>query len=316
MSEVGNEPNLNEGNPAGGGAEGPAPVPAAAPEEPKPVSRAKMLGVAVAAIVVMVGLYFVNRYWIAPVTARSAPVKDASDHPMAPEFSLKDLNGNKLDLADYKGKVVLLDFWATWCGPCRVEIPGFVELQERYRDQGLAVIGVLHQDEPSNVPEFYKEFKMNYPVAIGDADEKVAGLYGCCLGLPTTFVIGRDGRIYAKHEGAGPFGMFEQEVKALLAANPTAEAPGFGQTINLGDPDEINSEVPGINLTKLSTEQKEAFKKQLEKLTCTCPCKRNLLDCRLHDRGCQISLKAAKEELDKLLKKPPSQAEQTEQQKL
>jgi thiol-disulfide isomerase/thioredoxin len=303
MSELGNEPNLNEGSPAGAGAGSPAPASPPAPVETKPVSRGKMLGVGVAAIVVVVGLYFINQRWIKPVTAQPAAVKDNSQHPMAPEFSLKDMNGNKLDLADYKGKVVLLDFWATWCGPCRIEIPGFIELQERYRDQGFTVIGVLTEDDPANVPEFYKQFKMNYPVALGNDDDKISALYGGFMGLPTTFVIGRDGRIYAKHEGAAPYSLFEREVTELLAAKGGAEAAGFSQKIDLGDPDEINSEVPGLNLTKLSTEQKEAFKKQLEKLSCPCPCKRNLLDCRLHDRSCAFSLKAAKEELDKFLKK-------------
>jgi len=234
MSELEKEPEVNAGDPAQTGAMNGAasePESQAAPlafaeAQPKPVNRAKRLGVAVAAIVVVAALYFVNRFWIAPVASRSTAAH-AQKHPMAPNFSLKDLNGNKLDLADYKGKVVLLDFWATWCGPCRIEIPGFVELQERYRNRGLAVIGVLSQDDPSNVPAFYQEFKMNYPVALGDDDGKVAGLYDCCFGLPTTFVIGRDGRIYATHEGAAPESYFQNEVKELLAVNGDTEAKDF-----------------------------------------------------------------------------------------
>jgi peroxiredoxin len=203
-------------------------TPLAASAEVTPIwaSRVKRLGVGVAAIVVVAGLYFVNRTWISPVASRSTASR-GQRHPMAPNFSLRDLNGSKLDLADYKGKVVLLDFWATWCGPCRVEIPGFVELQERYRGRGLAVIGVLSQDDPSHVPAFYREFKMNYPVALGDDDEKVAGLYQCCFGLPTTFVIGRDGRIYARHEGVVPESFFRNEVRELLAVKGDTEAKDF-----------------------------------------------------------------------------------------
>ena len=230
MSELEKEPEVNAGGPATSGAtsgaESQAPLPASAEVHPEPVHRTKRLGMAVAAILIVAGLHFVNRIWIAPAAGRSAATRDQK-HPMAPNFSLKDLNGNKLDLADYKGKVVLLDFWATWCGPCRIEIPGFVELQERYRNRGLAVIGVLTQDDPSNVPEFYEEFKMNYPVALGDDDGKVAGLYDCCFGLPTTFVIGRDGRIYAKHEGAAPGSYFQNEVRELLAVNGDTEAKDF-----------------------------------------------------------------------------------------
>lgn len=146
---------------------------------------------------------------------------------MAPNFSLRDINGNQLSLADYRGKVVLLDFWATWCGFCEQEIPGLVELQRRYRDQGLAVIGVLQDDDPSHVPAFVREYKMNYPVALGDDDRKVARLYACCFGLPTTFVIGRDGRIYAMHEGATPGSYFENEVKQLLAVEGDTELKDF-----------------------------------------------------------------------------------------
>src|SRR6516164_5228074 len=157
MSEFGNEPNLNEGSPVGSGTENPAPAPPPVASEPKPVSRAKVLGMAVAAIVVMLGLYFLNRHWIAPAALRQAQAKGNGNHPLAPEFTLTDIFGNKLSLSDYKGKVVMLDFWATWCGPCRIEIPGFVELQDRYRDQGFTVIGISMDYSADPVPEFYKE---------------------------------------------------------------------------------------------------------------------------------------------------------------
>ena len=94
---------------------------------------------------------------------------------------------------------MLLDFWATWCTPCRGEIPHFVEFQNKYGEQGLQVIGISMDDGPKPVREFYQQFKMNYPVALGN--EKVAEAYGGVLGLPVTFLIGRDGRVAAKYVG-------------------------------------------------------------------------------------------------------------------
>ena len=263
----------------------------------------KVLAGAFLAILAVAGLYLINRYWIAPVTTRSAAM--SGDHPMAPEFSLTDLNGRNLELASYRGKVVLLDFWATWCGPCRIEIPGFVDLQERYREQGLAIIGISLDDGPEPVREFYREYKMNYPVAMGDG--KVSELFGGILGLPTTFLIGRDGRIYSKHMGATDISVFEEEIKELLAAEAGREAASFKPAagarpsgrIELGDPAEVNSEVPGVNLSKLTPQQVAAFKKHLESMQCDCGCKLTLLKCRLQDRSCGVSRQLARKELEK-----------------
>jgi peroxiredoxin len=145
---------------------------------------------------------------------RRHAVNFPGEHPVAPDFSLKDLNGGAVKLSAYRGKVVLLDFWATWCDPCRDEIPRFIELQNDLGAKGLQVVGISMDDDTQSVRDLYQQLKMNYPVAMGDA--KVGNLYGGVLGVPIAFVIGRDGRIYAKHVGATRFATFDDEVSALL----------------------------------------------------------------------------------------------------
>ncbi len=166
----------------------------------------------VVVIILVFGIYRVG--WRSSRPAKGGP--PAAVHSVAPGFSLQDLNGQTLDLANYRGKVVLLDFWATWCTPCRGEVPHFVEFQDKYRDQGLQVIGISMDDGPKPVREFYQQFKMNYPVALGN--EKVADAYGGVLGLPVTFLIGRDGRVAAKYVGEVQMPTLEQGIESLLQA--------------------------------------------------------------------------------------------------
>ena len=142
-------------------------------------------------------------------------IQAEQSRPPAPEFALTTLKGQKLDLASYRGKVVLLDFWATWCVPCRSEIPHFVRLQNAYRARGLQIIGISLDDDVAPVRRFYRQFKMNYPVALGDAE--LAGRYGGILGLPVSFLIDRDGRIVSTHKGAKDIVALEREITALLS---------------------------------------------------------------------------------------------------
>jgi peroxiredoxin len=134
----------------------------------------------------------------------------------APDFTLKDFRGKSVSLADYKGKVVLVNFWATWCGPCKYEIPMFVDFQQRYASQGLAFLGISVDDPIETLEPFVAEYKMNYPVLIGLGREDVQDAYGPMFGIPVTIVVGRDGNICKRFFGLHSKDKFEQDIKALL----------------------------------------------------------------------------------------------------
>jgi thiol-disulfide isomerase/thioredoxin len=131
-------------------------------------------------------------------------------------FTLKDMNGKDLKLADLAGKVVLLNFWATWCGPCRLEIPWLVELQEKYRDKGFHVVGISVDDPPEALPPFAKEFKINYSLVVGLDRDDVQNAFGPIFAVPITVLIGRNGKVCVKHIGPVTKEQFESEIKSLL----------------------------------------------------------------------------------------------------
>jgi cytochrome c biogenesis protein CcmG/thiol:disulfide interchange protein DsbE len=133
----------------------------------------------------------------------------------APDFTLKDMNGADVTLTSFKGKVVLLNFWATWCGPCRQEIPALVELQAQYADD-LVVLGLSVDDPVEKLLPYAEEYRMNYPVLVGNGREDVQDAFGPIWGIPITVFIGRDGTIHKKHNGIATKEQFEEEIKALL----------------------------------------------------------------------------------------------------
>lgn len=145
--------------------------------------------------------------------ATNACMADAK--PANFDFTMKDLDGKSVSLASYKGKVVLLNFWATWCGPCKAEIPGFVELQDKYKDD-LVIVGFSVDDPADKARAFAAEYKMNYPILLGEGREDVQDAYGPIWGIPASFIISKDGKVCRKHLGIAPKAVFEKEIVALM----------------------------------------------------------------------------------------------------
>ncbi len=152
-------------------------------------------------------------------TASAQSVKPTKDRKVAPDFTLKDSAGKPVKLSDYRGKAVVLDFWATWCGPCKVEIPWFIEFQQKYKDRGLVVIGVASGDEGWDVVKpFANQMKINYPIVLGN--DATADLYGGIEALPTTFIIDREGRVAKLHIGLASKEDFQNAIEKVLDAAP------------------------------------------------------------------------------------------------
>ena len=147
--------------------------------------------------------------------ARPALAADTLVNKKAPEFVRTTLDHRKLDLNAYRGKVVLLNFWATWCAPCQLEMPRFVAWQNQYGPRGLQIIGISMDDDPALVRSLYSKLHLNYPVAMGDAP--LGELYGGVLGLPVTYLIDRNGEVRAKFEGQTDLGKLEQQLQSLVS---------------------------------------------------------------------------------------------------
>jgi thiol-disulfide isomerase/thioredoxin len=201
-------------------------------EAPRPSRRSAWL--AMGAVAIALGLLWlapgVGNKATQPQTSQSAPLSPsdavtsdpdaaadalAAGKPAPLQFTLKDMNGIDVKLASFKGKVIVLNFWATWCPPCREEIPTLIELQQRYGDQ-LVVIGVSIDDTQAKLKPYATQMHMNYPVLVGKDRQDVQDAYGPLFGIPVSVFVDRDGRIWKRHSGAATKDQFEREIKALL----------------------------------------------------------------------------------------------------
>ena len=228
-------------------------------------------------------------------------IRFVRDPDPAPDFKLKEFTGKELTLAASRGKVVLLNFWATWCGPCREEIPELVALESRYKDR-LQIIGlVVDEDDENEIRKVIASEGINYPVAMADPETRLS--YGGIAALPTVFVINPEGRVVQKHVGLFNPALYETEVRALLGLPVAAKVETFQDEgdIFLKHADRAKI-LPGVDMSKLSPEQRDAALHKFNAESCTCGCKYTLAQCRIYDAGCQISQRRTSEIIGKLSK--------------
>ncbi|HWQ54860.1 MAG TPA: TlpA disulfide reductase family protein [Bryobacteraceae bacterium] len=175
----------------------------------------RRLGILFGAGLLLIGLASACGSKPKPSAERPEPVKSQQERKPAPDFSLKDGDGRTVRLSDYRGKVVLLNFWATWCGPCKIEVPWFIDFERRNKDRGFSVIGVSMDDDGwEAVKPFVNRLGVNYRIVLGD--DRVSEAYGGVEALPTTFLIDREGNIAAVHVGLAGKNDFEDGIEKLL----------------------------------------------------------------------------------------------------
>lgn len=226
--------------------------------------------------------------------ANAKVVRFAKDPEPAPPFLLRDINGKIVSTADWKGKVVILNFWATWCPPCREEIPEFVQLQTKYKDK-LLIVGASEDDDgPQKVQDFAQRLGMNYPIVM--ATKELVENYGGVPALPTSFLIDTQGRVVQRHTGLYEYEVYEREVRALAGLPVDARIETFADTGQIFLKNAANAtELPDVDLSGLTAEQKKEALHRLNAETCTCGCKLTLAECRINDSSCPVSKGTAAE---------------------
>jgi thiol-disulfide isomerase/thioredoxin len=209
-----------------------------------------------------------------------------------PELTMKTLDGKTITTKDLAGKVTIFNFWATWCGPCRAEIPDLVKLQEQYKDH-LVIIGVLSQDPPGDhVLKFAADYKMNYPIV--EETQELTDAFPGIFALPTTFMVGPDLKMMQKHVGQIRASQIELETRVLAKLPVDAE-------VQFGNPEgqaQLASnakatDIPGLDLSSLTPEQKTAALERLNEEPCDCGCGLTIAQCRINDSTCAVSPKLA-----------------------
>lgn len=229
-----------------------------------------------------------------PATTEKLTLRFFRDPAPVANFTAQALDGRTISSADWQGKVVVVNFWATWCPPCKAEIPDLVALQDKYRDQ-LLVIGVSEDESsPGAVRAFMAEHHVNYPVVMSTPEVREA--FPGVAALPTSFVIDPDGRVVQKHVGMLDAATTELETRVLagLSGNVTIEFVDPGQPIGLANAAQV-TDIPGVDLTRLTQEKRIETILRLNAEVCTCGCEFTVARCRIEDPSCDISLPLARQ---------------------
>jgi thiol-disulfide isomerase/thioredoxin len=229
-----------------------------------------------------------------PAWTDGATVSLYRDPVTLADFKVTDLEGKTLTSADLKGKVVFMNFWATWCPPCRAEIPDLVALQQKYKDQ-IVVVGISEDEiAPDQVKAFAAQYAVNYPIAMNTPE--LRKIFKGIVALPTTFVIDRDGKLVQKHVGQLNPAMTELEARVLagIDTNVKIERVESSDKVRLANAAEAKT-IPGVDLSKFNETERKAAVKALIESDCTCGCGLTVAECRLDDPQCPVSLPLAKE---------------------
>jgi thiol-disulfide isomerase/thioredoxin len=209
-----------------------------------------------------------------------------------PDLTMTTLDGKTITTKDLAGKVAIFNFWATWCAPCRAEIPDLVKLQDQYKDH-LVIIGVLSEDEPGpHVSRFAADYKINYPI-VPETKELLAAFPGI-YALPTTFMVGPDGKMMQKHIGQIRAALIELETRALAKLPVDAEIefePDNKEAVLASNA--RATDIPGVDLSALTPEQKTLALNRLNEEPCDCGCGFTIAQCRINDSTCAVSPKLA-----------------------
>jgi thiol-disulfide isomerase/thioredoxin len=211
---------------------------------------------------------------------------------MAPPIQAVDLLGKPVSNGSWAGKVVIVNFWATWCPPCREEIPELLELKKEYKDR-LEIVGISEDDDPpASVLKFAQQKGMTYPIVM--ATPELIDAYGGVPALPTSFLVDTQGRVVQKHSGLYPIKLYQREIRSLLGMQTDARVETFIDNGQVFLKNAANAtELPGVSFKGLTPDQKKQALRRLNSESCTCGCKLTLSQCRVNDTECPVSGKLA-----------------------
>jgi len=225
--------------------------------------------------------------------------------PLAPDFTATSLSGATISLSSYRGNTVVLNFWGSWCPPCRAEIPDLIALQEKYRDH-LVIVGIS-EDEGSvdTVKRFVAEHKINYPIVM--STPQLRRIFPAVMALPTTLVLDRDGNLTQKNVGMLNAKETEAATRLLTGLKVNAEVVKVDpneKAVGLENPAQAR-EIPGVDLTKLSGDRRASLLMALNQEACQCGCALTVAKCRIDDPSCPLSMPQARTIVEKLAPSTP-----------